>query len=279
MRPVICRTLRREYRLHAPDERISELLQFAAAVPQIVRAELQPVDVPIERRDGFLSAVVSDGEVVEGSPAHLVGAMHRIVLADVVAHHPGAPIIHGATVIVDGRRLLLVGHKGSGKSTLALHLAASGHDVEGDEHLLLLEDGVVARPRTLRIKEGSLRLVERVPDAVWQAPSLTNWDGAVIRAVSPVLFGRPWVIQRGTLDGIVFLMANHGGRSTARRIRPEDVFGRLMGNVMLPTTGIAAAAGRLRQIATTTPAHQLLLGDLKAAEWHLRHVAAGLTTP
>lgn len=278
MRPIVCRTLRREYRLHPPSEEIAQLLRFVEAEPELQASPpLEVFDIPVRLRDGFLVATLPSGEVVEGTPNHVVSAMHRIVLADLVEGEPGAPFLHGASVMIDGRRILLVGHKGSGKSTLALHLALAGREVEGDEHLVIRENAVVARPRTLRVKEGSLRLVAQLPDQVWRAPYLHNWDGSIIRSISPALGGQPWVIRAGKLDAAVFLVANHGGRSAARPISGKEAFGRLMSEVMLPRTGVATAAGRLRRVATEVPAYQLLLGDLATAEWHLSGIASQLT--
>ncbi len=278
MRPIICRTLRREYRLHPPSEAVAQLLRFVEAEPELPASpSLEVVDIPVRLRDGFLVATLPSGEVVEGTPNHVVSAMHGVVLVDLVEGEPRAPFIHGATVIVGGRRLLLVGHKGSGKSTLSLHLVLAGHDVEGDEHLVIRESEVIARPRTLRVKEGSLRLILGLPDQVWQAPYIHNWDGALIRSISPAVGGRAWTIRPGRLDAIVFLVANYGGRSAARPIAGTDAFGRLMGEVMLPHTGVAAAAGRLRRVAMEVPSYQLLLGDLDTAEWHLSRIASLLT--
>lgn len=277
MRPVICRTLTREYRLHPPTDEIGALLRFVEAEPALPGISLATADIPICVRDGFLVAAMPGGKLIEGTPNYLISAMHWVILSDLVEGDPGAPFIHGATVVVGGRRLLLVGHKGCGKSTLSLYLAMAGHDVEGDEHLLLRESDVVARPRTLRVKDGSLGLVAGLPDSIWQAPSILNWDGTAIRSISPAVGGRPWVIRPGRLDAIVFLVANHGGRSAARPIAGNDAFGRLMGEIMLPPIGIAAASGRLRRLALQVPAYQLLLGDLDIAEWHLRNIANLLT--
>ncbi|KQW78961.1 hypothetical protein ASC89_11670 [Devosia sp. Root413D1] len=252
-------------------------MRFVEAAPELPALPLEVLDIPVRFRDGFLAATLPSGELVEGTPNHVLSAMHRIILADLVEGEPGAPFLHGATVMIGGRRVLLVGHKGSGKSTLALHLALAGYDVEGDEHLVIRDSEVVARPRTLRVKEGSLHLVAKLPDQVWQAPSVHNWDGSIVRSISPAVGGRPWAIRPGRLDAMVFLVANHGGRSAARPIVSKDAFGRLMGEVMLPRTGVAAAAGRLRQVAVEVPAYQLLLGDLATAEWHLSSIASQLT--
>ena len=126
MRPVICRTLRREYRLHPPAAEIGALLAFVEAEPALPGLLLEPVDVPIQLRDGFLIASMPGEESIEGTPNHLIGAMHRVVLTDLAEGDPDTPFVHGATVVLEGRRVLLVGHKGCGKSTFSLHLAMAG---------------------------------------------------------------------------------------------------------------------------------------------------------
>ncbi|MDB5540989.1 MAG: hypothetical protein JWQ89_2716 [Devosia sp.] len=276
MRPIVFRTLRREYRLHAPPE-IRQQLLFMETTPTISGVELEIVDIEARLRDGFVVATLPGGRLIEGSANNLLSALHQLVMQDLIDTEPGAPFVHGATVVVDDRRLLMVAQKGSGKSTLALHLAMQGHQVEGDEHLVIREREVVARPRTLRVKPGTLSLVAGLPPSVWDAPFIANWDDSPIRAVSPAIGGQDWVIRSGRLSGIVFLVANHGGRSAARRIAAEDAFRRLMRNVLLPSAGVAMAAGRLRQLAATTPAYRLLLGNLDVAEWHLRSIAGLLT--
>lgn len=277
MRTVICRTLRHEYRLHAPDA-FAEELRFVEADPELPDFDLAPLDIEVREANGFLSARLPSGELVEGTANHLVNVMHRVVFEDIVGGEDEAPLIHGATVSIDGRRLLIVGHKGCGKSTLALHLVMQGHRVEGDEHLLLRAQDVVARPRTLRVKQGSMAVVAGLPERVVVAPSISNWDGSVIRAVSPAIGGVPWVIRPGRLDGLIFLVANHGGRSSARRIDGQAALQRMMKEIILPQRGIAAAAARAQRVAMTVPAYQLTIGDLGTATWHLELIAKLLTS-
>lgn len=277
MHTVICRTLKREYRLVCPTAEIAAQLSFVAAEPELPGLSLEPAEVEVGLRDGFLVARLPAGDLIEGSPSHLLSAMHRVIMADLIEGDPDASFVHGATIRIGGRRLLVIGHKGCGKSTLALHLAMAGHDIESDEHLLVRRHEVIARPRTMRVKDGSFGLVAGLPASVWSAPVLTNWDGGTIRSISPAIGGRPWVIRAGQLDAIVFLMANHGGRSAARPIAHAAAFGRLMAEVVLPQAGIAAAAGRLRELVLGVPSYQLLLGDLSVAEWHLRNISSTLT--
>jgi hypothetical protein len=274
---VVFRTLKREYRLHLPSAAIAESLRFITAEPELPGLVLEQVDMQVAERHGFLTVRLPSGHLIEGTPGHLLGAMHRLAMADLIEGDPDAPFIHGATVVVEGRRLLLIGHKGCGKSTLALHLALNGYAVEGDEHLVVRESQVIARPRTMRIKEGSLTVVASVPDRAWTAPSVLTWDGGVIRALGPDIGGVPWCIRAGRLDAIVCLRANHGGSSVSHPMASGKAFERMMREVILHTGGVAAGAGRLRRLAFGVPSFELLLGNLAAAEWHLRTLARQLT--
>lgn len=234
-------------------------------------ARLEAVDVPIERRHGFLSARLPNGALIEGTPRYLLGSLHGLMHWDLRQSHPASPVLHGATVLIEGRRLVLMADKGAGKTTLTLSLLAAGHAVEGDEHLVLELDGVVARPRTLRIKTGSLRLVNGVPATITRNPRIDLWAGGHIYAVDPGLFGRPWIIRRGRLDGLILIEPNHGGRSVAKPITADEAFRRLMRTAMFPGVSLLAEIARVRRLVATTPAFALRLGDLTAAEFHLRH--------
>jgi hypothetical protein len=99
------------------------------------------------------------------------------------------------------------------------------------------------------------------------------WSGAPVHAVSPALFGRPWRITVGKLDGIVFAEPNHGGRSRVVPLPPEEAFSRLVANAYFLRAGIAQMAGRLRALALEVPSFLLWLGDLISAEWHLKSLA------
>lgn len=241
--------------------------------------DLMPVDLHLQDVDGFCALRLPNGRLVEGSAMHLLSELHAAVLQDLRQGEPGAPLVHGASIIVNDRRVLLVGHKGCGKTTLSLHLATHGCRVEGDEQLVVREQEVIARPRKMRVKPGALSLVSGLPASIWDAPVLENWDGTPIRAVSPAIGGLEWTITPGPLAVMIFLVANHNGRSVAKPLPPDEAFRRLMGETLMPLNGVAAAAGRLRRLAFETPCFELLLGDLILAEWHINKIAALLTTP
>jgi hypothetical protein len=241
--------------------------------PEIVGAPLEPVDLEFRLSDGFLTADLPNGARPAGTSRHMLDALHGLVLWDHLKSHSDWPMVHGATFIVDGKRLLLVGDKGQGKSTLALHLLLGGHRIEGDEHLSVGEATVVVRPRTLRIKPGSLVLLN-APSLLRDAPSIDTWDGIPVYAVDPSRFGQPWRIEEGPLDACIVIDANHGGRSICRPISADACFRALMSHGYFGPSNIVRLTARLRRLAAQTRAYSLHLGSLNEAEWHLKSVAA-----
>ena len=271
--PILCRTLTTEYRLHLPSDEARERFAFITIDPDMDGMPLEAIDIEIVETQGFYQLSLPNGTVAQGTSAHCIDVLHGLITSDLLKSHSGHPLIHGATIRIGGKRLLVAGSKAAGKSTLALYLLSRGHDVEGDEHLLILPDGVVARPRTLRIKPNTLTMIDGLPLSVAHSPVYRIWNGTSIHAVRPSLFGQPWRISPGRLDGIVFADANHGGRSLATPISVDEAFGRLVANTYFLKSGIAVMAGRLRSLAHETPAYLLRLGDLASAEWHLRSMS------
>lgn len=270
--PVTVRTLRHEYRLVLPDDETARAFAFMAIAPEIAGPALEPIDLLVEPAYGLLRLTLPDGRLLEGGANHLMAALHGMIFNDVVDGEPGAPLVHGATIVGEHGRMVLVGSKATGKTTLTLHLVASGWRVEADEHLVIGADDVVARPRTLRVKPGSLTLVPSLAAAVLDGPSIHSWDGLPIYAVAPSIGGVPWRIERGRLDHLVFLDANHGGRSMMRPIGPDEAFRRLLAETLLPPAGVAGAAARLRMLAMSRPAWRLSVGDLDGAVRHLSRI-------
>jgi hypothetical protein len=270
---VVIRTLTHEYRLLADSGEVARSLAFIAIAPEIVGVELEPVDIPVEEVAGFLRLRLPDEELVEGTADHALGKLHRLIFADVRNSEPDAPFIHGATVIgPSGNRLVLVGHKACGKTTLTLAAMARGYRVEGDEHIIVRGGEAIVRPRTLRVKPGSLAIVPEFADAAHSAPFIRTWDGSPIYALNPDVGGKPWRIEAGRIDQLVFLEANHGGRSVMSPIAKNESFGFLMAECILPPAGVVIAATRLRRLALDVPAYRLQIGDLPGALRHLRHL-------
>ena len=267
------RTLTREFRLLTDCRQAARTFAYVETRPQISGAVLEPVDLVVERTQGFYRLLLPDAGLVEGTAIHVLDAVHRFIFGHLTQEVPGAPLIHGASARVRDVPVLLIGAKASGKTTLVLHLIAQGHPVEGDEHVVVREADLVARPRTLRVKEASLMLAPRLASAIRGAPWLPDWNGSAIYAISPAIAGQPWRIAPMRARHLVFLEPNHGGHTAAKPISTDHAFALLMARCLLPDTGRARAAARLRRVAREAQSWEMSLGDLSGAERHLLAIA------
>ena len=169
--------------------------------------------------------------------------------------------LHAASLRSGRRRVLLVGRKAAGKTTLAVRLIQAGYDFEGDEHVLLEDDGVIARPRACRVKEGSLALLPEAAAVIAASPVYVDWSGRKIFNVDPRSLGGSWRIEKGRADFVIVLQQNHGGYSSIRPLPPLALARALMTESGAPEAGRGAAIGLIAQLARTSRGYDLSLGD------------------
>ena len=256
-------TLQQAFQLVVPDQASHRVLDYIRARPNIEGPPLPVTTLVAEPFHGVLRTGLSDGTAFEGSANSLLHELHRIHYEISRAERPEQPLLHAATIAADAGQVLVIGDKGSGKTTLMVHLAAHGWAIAGDENAFLSDGMAIARPRSLRVKAGALRLLEQADaDLVRASPSIADWNGASIYAVEPSAFGRPWVIASRPVAAVVFLTSNFGGRSRIQRLRWQDAFERLLPNTLLPTAGKARALATLRSLAATPPCWELWHGRL-----------------
>ncbi len=178
--------------------------------------------------------------------------------------------LHGVVLHLGDARAVVVGASGAGKTTLALAALAAGHDVEGDESLLVHAGEVVAVPRRLHVKPGSEVLVPAAAGWVAAAPCL---DGdPPLRLVSPTAAGRPWRLRDGPVDHVVVLDRVDGGSSveaaSATEVAPFLV-SQTFPTVERRAQVLAEVAGLLRSVGV----HRLHAGPDGRALAELESVA------
>ena len=99
-----------------------------------------------------------DGIEIVRTPSYpeMTGALFHVLLSSL---HPRArwlAMIHGGSVSIDGRTVLLAGTSGSGKTTLGAFLIARGFDYFSDDVIAVTQDGRIAPwPVPFSIKEGA----------------------------------------------------------------------------------------------------------------------------
>ena len=165
-----------------------------------------------------------------------------------LADFPTAPLIHAASLRRDGRRMLLVGPKGGGKTMLTLHLIRAGYEIEGDENVFVTSDGVVARPRALRVKESAASFLPHLAEALSAAGLLPERSGlAHLQPRSPTGRGGVWRIEQGRVDAAVLIRPNHGGFSSLRPVSSLQLGARSHGGVRIARDRARRGGRRHRQ--------------------------------
>ena len=160
----------------------------------------------------------------------------------------GAPMLHAASVMIGGARVILVAQKASGKTTLTARLLAEGARRGRRRACRGARSVGLARPRTLRVKPGTIDLVPSLREAILGSPCITNWDGTPIYSVEPRLPGGTWRIVEGPAQALVFLEQNHGGRSVLTPLGRDEAFRRAIAMSYFPEKAKAASAARLRML-------------------------------
>jgi hypothetical protein len=276
---TIVRSITREYRIRTSSPEIAPFLAFIEARPEMQGSTLEPVEIAAEPLAEGFRVRLPTRETQDQTAVAAANRIHETILAGVQDEAPGAPLVHGASLVHEGRRVILVGRKGAGKSTLTLHLLARGFEVEGDEHVVLREGDLIARPRRMRIKPGSLPFVPEFTDAVLNSPAVPDAFGTTVYAVDPAISGRPWRVRAGRADHIVFLAPNHGRRSTLGAVPRDEAFRRFAADCLFPKDKLVALT-RLRRLAAEARTWGMLLGGLIEAEDHLRNLLqSGHTAP
>jgi hypothetical protein len=259
---VITRTLRRRISLQSEDDAVLDALQFLACDPDIAGASAIDSTIRVDRHG--LTYRIFHGDDLLGEKFNVRGVVEMVqghVFQLSIDDLPGAPVLHAACLRRGDRRLLLVGDKGTGKTTLTLRLLLHGYRIEGDENVFIRHGRVVARPRGLRVKEGSLRLVPELVDILPQLGYLTDHLDQRIYNLDPRLLGLDWRIEEGPADLIILLRANHGGYSSIRPVPTMWLVQEIMQEIGLREDARGAAIGAIVSLCSAAKGYDLSLGD------------------
>lgn len=270
MLTVSVRTLRHELVIRAPDRKTADALRFMQARPRIPGEPAERIDIDVGRSQGFLSLSLPGHARHDGTAQSVLNELHGFHFDLTRAEFPEAVLIHGGCLTFEDGHTVVVGDKGAGKTTLLACLAAEGWPVCGDEHVVVGSGGAIPRPRSLRIKPGTLPyLPAHARETVLNAPFTVDWQGAPVHAVEPTALGVDWVLHRRPIRNLVFLSGNHGGHSRLSHIGFDDAMARLLLNAILPQQGRARALGEIAAVVRSARCWELRNGQLKETARHL----------
>ena len=127
-------------------------------------------------------------------------------------------------------------------------------------------DGVVPRPRALRVKESAASLLSHLAPALSEAPYYQSSSGLRIYNLDPRRAGAPsWRIDRGEVDAVVLLRPNHRGDSSLRPVQSLALVQQVMAESGFPRTKRATAVGAITKAVSSAKGYELSLGDLGEA--------------
>jgi hypothetical protein len=241
--------------------------QFLAASPQL-SARLTPASITIEGEGTFHSATWHGIEPAfltrTASARDLTLQLDCEIAAQSLQDAEPDVLLAGSILHWRGRRLLLLG-PGLPRTALALTLYSQGVDIEGDWMCRQSPGGITALPRSVRWDARLLRAFPDIAEASERFPShrVDSFHGE-LKAWSPATAKRLWICRDGAIDGIVVADNKGGGRSLARRMAPDFVWGHLMA-ARRNGNGGAALAAELKTLSTATPAIKLSVGYLGTA--------------
>lgn len=268
-RVIVTRSLKHELRFDCLDDHSYDRLRFIDTRPSMPSVRLVPVVIAIERSGGRYT-LRGAGIDSACAPDDLLDASHAIIRDVLIEEVRNGVLLHAASMNIGGRNLALLGEKGAGKTTLALKALNAGHSVFGDEHVFIDGATAMTRPRTLRVKEGSLELVPDLKARIHRCPFFTNWDGQKIFSLAPPNLAVNWRLRPYTIDHVIHILPSHQGPSQLREIDWVRVFPLAMEQSFLPPDNQGAALALLVKTLQRARIWQLALGDLDQALSTLR---------
>lgn len=273
---MIARTLQRRFVLRTSDAQVHAALRYLECAPDIVGDAPRELEIRIDPVRGYYRILEPDGAVCEQlTPENVTDYLHRRLFALAIEERSEDLVLHAACLRRGARRLVMVGTEGAGKTTTTLRLLLAGYEIEGDENVFINANGVTARPRGMRVKEGTLAQLPQLADRIAQAPHIVDGNGRKIYNLVPQFLGGLWQIQSGTADVILLLRANHGGASSIRPLSSIATAREIMAEIGFPPAGRGRAVAALARLTGGAQSFDLSLGDPAQALALIDRVVAG----
>ncbi len=199
-------------RVLSDEEAVLEAVEFLAqdALQDVAIAEA--VSYTVHRHEE--SYVIGEDGITVATEFYAHGVigvlLERLYRRAVLSMQPTI-LLRGLVGRAAKRRFLVVGAPGCGLTTLALRLLSEGLGVEGDALALIAEGQVVALPRPFYLhREAHALALPDVSNGGADLPHLEGPGGMDVVAVHPDRSGAAWHINRGPVEAIIELQADHG---------------------------------------------------------------------
>jgi serine kinase of HPr protein (carbohydrate metabolism regulator) len=241
-------------------------MRYLECNPDIVAPPAMEVSISVEPFRGRYR-IAEDGQTIEEviDTNSIVDFLHARLFSYALQEQPRSGIVHAALLRRRDKRVLIAGSRAAGKTTLTLRLAREGYEMEGDEHVFIDGNGVIARPRAYRVKDTALRLLPEIAEIILAAPRYQDVRGSRIFNVDPVTIGGQWRIEKGNVDCLIVLRPNHGGYSSIRPMSPMMVAQALISELGIRDIDRGASIGAIANLVARARGFDLSLGDHDSA--------------
>lgn len=249
------------------DLRVYRAIQYLQCDPEIVGRTAEELTISVEGRRGYYR-ILENGEVLgrEVTPRAVMECLHAHLFKLSLIDYPTSPLLHAASLRKSGRRFLLVGDKGTGKTSLTLRLIQEAYEFEGDENVFVTSDGVIARPRALRVKESIIKFMPGISEMLLSSPYYVDDFKQRIYNLDPRIAGAPaWRIGHGNVNAVFALRPHHGGLSSMMPLAPLALIQKVIFESALHETARGRAISTLASSIGNVPGFDLSLGDHTSA--------------
>lgn len=170
----------------------------------------------------------------------------------ILLHRRGPLVLHGGAVEVDGRAVVVVGHKGAGKSTTSAALVARGHRLLTDDIVVVDEvDGALwvrPGPTQMKLRDNSAEAVGVETERFLDGLDKGVWHGAP-PAAGPAPLGLVCPLAWG--DHVALAPLAGGAAFGA-------VFEHVYAPRLLSATAAAPLMGPVKRLVTAAPVRRLV---------------------